>query len=138
MILVKRMFFTFLTTTKKTKILLLLAGVAICLLQIWLPPYFLTADGPCHVSNARIIHDLLGNNNVDFYTRFYSVVHYPNPNWLSHIVIALLLFGVKGVIAEKIFLSGYVLLSVFGFYSLLKRLCGNDSWWPFVAFIFVL
>ena len=42
----------------RTASYLLLAGYAICLLQIWLPGYYLTGDGPCHLYNAQILHDL--------------------------------------------------------------------------------
>ncbi len=117
--------------------ILLAVGFLICLLQIWLPEYYLTGDGPCHVNNAKILHDLWSNQNTDFYNRFFTVQYQPNPNWLSSVVIALLLFLVSGAIAEKIFLSIYVLLYLFGFLLLLKKISGQTSYWLLIIFAFV-
>ncbi len=38
--------------------LLLIVGLALCMLQLWLPAYYLTGDGPCHVYNAQVVHDI--------------------------------------------------------------------------------
>jgi len=122
---------------QKTQNYILLFGIALCLLQVWLPVYFVTGDGPCHVYNARVLHDLWSGKNTAFYTHFYNAVYKPNPNWLSTAVMAALMCIVNGVIAEKIFLSLYVLLFAGGFYLLLRKLSGNASWWPLVVFIFV-
>ncbi len=116
---------------------LMLLGVACCLVAVWTPAYFLTGDGPCHVENAQILHDFWVNHNTALYSRFFEVVYLPNPNWMSTVVMALLLFVVKGVIAEKIFISVYVLLYLGGFYLLLRKLNGGNSWWLLSIFIFV-
>ncbi len=116
---------------------LLFIGFALCLLQVWLPEYFLTGDGPCHVYNAQVLHDLWSGKNVPFYTRFYTAVYKPNPNWLSTVTMALLMFLVNGVIAEKILLTLYVLLFAAGGYLLFKKISNNDRFWPLVIFIFV-
>lgn len=113
------------------------AGIIICLLQIWLPEYYVTGDGPCHVYNARILHDLWSGKDVDFYLRYLEFVKSPNPNWLCHIILAALMYVVNGVVAEKILLSIYVLLFCSGSYLLLRRLTGERSYWPLVLFIFV-
>jgi hypothetical protein len=117
---------------------LLFAGYAICLLQIWWPAYFATGDGPCHVYNAQIIHDLMIDKNTSFYNHYYLLSDTPNPNWLTHILLALLMFIVNGVIAEKILLTAYVLLFVFGFTTLLKRLANGNAYLPLFAFLFVI
>ncbi len=124
-------------TSGKITNFLLYAGYALCLLQIWLPDYYLTGDGPCHLYNAQILHDILSGNNRDFYSRFFDIVGRPNPNWMSHLLLAGLLYVVKGVVAEKILLTGYVILFVSGFSRLLKRLDADNSYWQLVVFAFV-
>ncbi len=116
---------------------LLLTGFGLCLLQIWLPEYYLTGDGPCHVYNAQILHDLWCNKNTSFYSRYYNVLYRPDPNWLSTVVLALLMFIAKGTTAEKIFLTLYVVVFTRGFYLLLRKISGNGSYWLLVIFFFV-
>jgi hypothetical protein len=115
----------------------MLLGIACCLIQVWAPACFLTGDGPCHVENAQILHDFWVNHNTALYARFYEVVYQPNPNWFSTFVMALFLFIVNGIIAEKLFLTCYIALYVSGFYRLLKRVSGNKSYWLLVIFSFV-
>ena len=122
---------------KKILPLLLLSGLALCLLQVWLPGYYLTGDGPCHLYNAQIVHDIWCGRNTEFYSRFYSLAYNPDPNWLSTFALALLLFVAKGVIAEKIFLTLYVLLYISGFYMLLKKIGSKGSYWLLALFLFV-
>jgi len=119
--------------------LLLLAGCALCLLQIWLPAYYLTGDGPSHIYNAQIVHDMWCHKNTAFYEHYYTMSYSPNPNWLTTIAIALLLFVVNGVIAEKIFLSVYVVFYLTGANQLLKKISNNEgpSYWPVAILLFV-
>src|SRR4051812_24124826 len=107
--------------------LLLVAGLVMCLVQVWVPAFFLTGDGPCHVSNAQILHDIWCNEHADFYTRFFNLNYKPNPNWLATFAMALLLYFVKGVIAEKIFLTLYLLIYSSGFYLLLRKTGSKSS-----------
>ncbi len=123
--------------SQKTLNTLLLTGFVLCLLQIWLPEYYLTGDGPSHVYNAQILHDLWCNKNLSFYDTFYSLNKDPNPNWLTHIVLALLLFFMNGIIAEKLLLSLYVLLFTSGFYLLMKKMNPKTKFWSLVVFVFV-
>ena len=116
---------------------LILAGYAVCLLQIWIPDWYLTGDGPCHLYNAGILHDLWAGKNTGFYGRFFNVVGRPNPNWMSHLVLAGLQYFIKGVLAEKVLLSVYVWLFLSGFNKLLRRLDADSYYWPLVVFVFV-
>ncbi len=116
---------------------LLFVGLGLCLLQVWTPAYYITGDGPCHLYNAQVLHDLWCHQNTDFYTRYYSVSTHPDPNWLSTIALSLLLYIFNGIVAEKILLSLYVLVFVSGFYSLLKKISGGTSYWLLALFLFV-
>jgi len=122
---------------RKTAVILLLTGVALCLLQVWLPQYYLTGDGPSHVYNAQVLHDLWAKKNVAFYSRFYRLVYEPNPNWLSTAAIAALMCLVNGIVAEKIFLTVYISLYVGGFYLLLRKIGNNVSFLVVVFLVFV-
>ena len=92
-----------------TKWSLLLAVLIIAyLLPIWLFPYIPTQDGVSHVYNAQILTEY---NNPDYQFRdYYEINWYPFPNWLSHFSLAVLMFVFPPLIAEKIFLSLYVIL----------------------------
>ena len=117
--------------------LLLFAGVFLCLLQIWLPTFFVSGDGPCHIANARVMHNWWTGTSVQFYQRFYYFNLHPHPNWLSHIILAGLMFAVNGLVAEKLLLTMYVLLMVTGIYRLLRLVAGRSTYWPLVLFLFV-
>lgn len=122
---------------KKAAGILLVVGIILCCLQVLLPSYFLTGDGPCHVYNARILHDLWINKNVSFWDKFYMLNNKPDPNWATHIILALLQFVVSGVWAEKILLVLYIIFFAWGFYRLLKKLNPEMRLWPVAVFVFV-
>lgn len=116
---------------------LLLLGVAICLLHIWAPAYYLTGDGPCHLYNARMLNDIWQGKQLPLYNRFYTLHYQPNPNWLSSAALAGMLYFMNGVVAEKVFLSVYVLLFVGGGYALMSAIARERTYWPLVILLFV-
>lgn len=87
---------------------LIIALIVIYLLPIWMFDYFPTQDGVSHVYNAQIITEY-NNSNYEF-NDYYEINWFPFPNWLSHISLALLMYIFPSLIAEKIFLSLYVIL----------------------------
>lgn len=118
--------------------LLLIVGLALCMLQLWLPAYYLTGDGPCHVYNSQVVHDIWAMcKHAGLLKSFYTLQYQPNPNWLSTIIIALLMYVVNGVVAEKIFLTIYVLLYVTGAVLLLKKMSGKYTYWMLAIFLLV-
>jgi hypothetical protein len=85
--------------------LLLLVEVA----PIWWFEYFPSSDGPSHIENATILrwyHD----PDWAFVRDFYTISPSPNPNWVGHLVLAGLIGVVPPLIAEKILLTGYLVL----------------------------
>lgn len=115
----------------------LLAGIALCLLQVWLPGHYLTCDGPCHLYNARIVHDLWAGQHTAFYSKYYDHVFNADPNTTTTYILALLLYVAKGAIAEKVFLSIYIITLVCGARRLMSTLAGSRSWWELCVLIFV-
>lgn len=95
------------TTSDLWYFFLLLAQV----LLAWLLPYFPTQDGPSHLYNAAILHDLLngGSEWGEYFTYQLKATH----NLGFNLIVSPLLFLVKPLVAEKIFLTIYILLMGF-------------------------
>ncbi|HOZ50526.1 MAG TPA: hypothetical protein PLU17_01605 [Chitinophagaceae bacterium] len=111
--------------------------VIVCLVQIWLPTYFVTGDGPCHIYNASILKDMILDQDESFYHSFYTINYQVNANWVSHVLLAFLLFFFKAAIAEKIILSTYILLFCCGFFKLVSALQGRQTFMILMIPLFV-
>jgi hypothetical protein len=109
----------------------------LALAYIWMPTYFLTGDGPSHAHNARILMDLLLDRNTDFFSPFYYINTEFNPNWLSHLMLGLLLEVFPANVSEKILLSAYVLLMVLGFRFFIKQLAPGKEWLSVLGFLLI-
>jgi len=90
--------------------LLFLALILFYLVPIWAVDYLPTVDGPCHTENAWIIRQHGNGDEFPQFDRLYTIDWRPLPNWLSHAVLALLMLVVEPRIAEKILVSGYIVL----------------------------
>ena len=87
--------------------LLLLAAIA--LIPVWTFKYFPTTDGGAHVANADVLHQYFRPAGAA-YRQYYELNPLPLPNSLGHFVLALLMFVLPPLVAEKLFISAYVLL----------------------------
>jgi hypothetical protein len=85
--------------------LLVLAHVAL----VWAFAYVPTQDGPTHVNNVEIMLDL-GKPNLGVLDEFYTLNYTLAPNWLDHASLLVLMSIFPMLVAEKLFLSGYVIL----------------------------
>ncbi|RKU06136.1 hypothetical protein C6503_26305 [Candidatus Poribacteria bacterium] len=115
----------------------LLMGVLIVayLLPIWLFTYFPTQDGVSHVYNSQILTEY---NNPEYQFRdYYEINWYPFPNWLSHFFLAVLMFVFPALIAEKIFLSLYVILFPLAIYYFLNAVQRGRYALVILSFTFV-
>ena len=93
---------------------LVVAALLVLLVPIWAFTYFPSQDGPSHVENARILLDYGRPDQPalrDFYVRSLD----PVPNWFSHLLLSAVLPIVGPRIADKIFLTLYVLALPFAF-----------------------
>lgn len=97
-------------------LLLLLHILAIVLVR-----YYVTQDGPSHTYNAYIIKGLLSNEE-GILTEAHRLNLNAEPNLTGHYLMALLMFVMTPVWAEKLLLVIYLCLFSFGFLNLLKRL----------------
>jgi hypothetical protein len=114
---------------------LFLFGILLSLFYIWIPDYFLTGDGPAHSYNAAVIRDLFLGKHAAFLESFYAFNSRPEPNWLSHILLAALQTVFSAPLSEKIILSTYILLMGFGFRYLLRQLSPGNEWLSVVGLL---
>lgn len=115
----------------------LLIGVLILvyLLPIWLFPYFPTQDGVSHVYNSQILTEY---NNPEYQFRdYYEINWYPFPNWLSHFSLAVLMFVFPSLVAEKIFLSLYIILFPLAVYYFLNAVQRGRHAFVILSFTFI-
>jgi hypothetical protein len=84
--------------------------VALLLIPVWSVGYFPTTDGPSHLYNAWILRQYGNTRDYPLFQQYYEIDWRPIPNWLSHAVLALLMFPFDPRTAEKVLVSGYVVL----------------------------
>ena len=126
---------TFFSRLNKKWSLLLSVLIVAYLLPIWLFPYFPTQDGVSHVYNSQILTEY---NNPEYQFRdYYEINWYPFPNWLSHASLAVLMFIFPPLIAEKIFLSLYVILFPMAIYYFLNAVQRERHALVILSFTFV-
>ncbi|HEV8722658.1 MAG TPA: hypothetical protein VGW77_18725 [Candidatus Binatia bacterium] len=85
------------------------ALILLHLVPIWAFQYFPSGDGPTHLDNANIIREY----NLPALTtlrEYYTINTGISAFWLGHVALASLMSLVPMLVAEKIFLSGYVIL----------------------------
>src|SRR5215831_15066252 len=90
---------------------LLFAGLLLLsLLPLWSACYFPSQDGPAHLENAVILREYNWPDRELFRT-FYLINPNPEPNWVGHLALAgLMALGLPPLLAEKVLLTGYLLL----------------------------
>ena len=81
--------------------------ICLHLLPIWLFPFFPTQDGISHVYNAHVLCEY--RNPAYHFQDFYDINWSFFPNWLSHFGLAILMRLFSPLLAEKLFLSSYVI-----------------------------
>jgi hypothetical protein len=106
-------------------------------IPFWVVDYVPTTDGPCHLYNAWVMHQL--DNRAEFprFAEYYRVNPRPNPNWLTQGTLYLLFQVVPPLLAEKVLLSGYVLLFLGGVWTLAGAVRPEVRWPALLAFPFV-
>lgn len=112
--------------------LLLLAAIVVFLIPLWLFPHFPSQDGPNHLYSANILLRY-GTPEGGLYRQFYEISARPDPNWLSHALLAGLLAPAPPAVAEKLLLTLYLILLPLGFrYALRSLRPGAEAMTPLV------
>ena len=105
-------------------------------LPFWTVHYLPTVDGACHTYNAWILRQYGNTGQYPLFQQYYEINWRPYPNWNGHGTMALLMFVVPPLVAEKLLVSGYVLLFLGGAWYLLGSVRPGERWLAFLAFPF--
>lgn len=101
---------------------------------VWCVPYFPTQDGPSHVYNSVILHDLLhGKGN---WANFYSANVQVFPNLGFPMLAYPLLSVLQPLAVERAFITAYVLLLGVAVPVFLRAM--GSAAWPLSFFLFVV
>ncbi len=76
------------------------------ILPFWTVRYLPTVDGACHTYNAWIMRQLGNVQEYPLFHQYYEINWKPFPNWISQGTMALLMFVVPPLVAEKLLVSG--------------------------------
>jgi hypothetical protein len=106
-------------------------------LPFWTVHYLPTVDGPCHTYNAWILRQYDKTEQYPLFQKYYEINARPYANWISQGGMALLMFLVPPLAAEKLFVSLYALLLLSGAWYLAGAVEGDRRWHAFLAFPFV-
>ncbi len=116
-------------------VLVFLLMVLLYILPIWVFKYFPTQDGPSHIYNSFVLRHY---NDPDYrFSEFYEIRKSPIPNWASHASLMLLMYLVPPLVAEKIFLTGYIVLMAISMLYLLNAVEGGRTPLVFIGFPFI-
>ena len=115
--------------------LVFLLLVFLYILPIWVFKYFPTQDGASHIENAFILRHY--NDPEYVFNEFYEIRKSPIPNWTSHVFMMLFMYLVPPLIAEKLFLTGYIVLMAGGMLYLLNAVERGRTPLVFIGFPFI-
>jgi hypothetical protein len=115
---------------------LFLALALLSALPFWVVRHIPTVDGPCHTYNAWVLHQYGNVERYPLFQQYYEISAKPYPNWIGQAVMALLMYAVPPLIAEKLLVSGYVLLFLGGAWYLAGSVRPGERWLAFLAFPF--
>lgn len=105
-------------------------------LPFWTVRYLPTVDGPNHTYNAWILVQHGDTERYPLFSEYYRIDARPHPNWIGHGALALFMLAVPPLVAEKLVVSGYVLLFLGGAWYLAGSVRPEERWPAFLAFPF--
>lgn len=115
---------------------LFFALAVLYVLPFWVARYLPTVDGACHTYNAWIMRQHGNTEQYPLFNQYYEINPKPYPNWISQGGMALLMFAVPPLVAEKLLVSGYMLLFLGGMWYLVGAVRPEQRWLAFLAFPF--
>ena len=108
---------------------------AIHVAPIWGFNYFPSQDGPAHIASAYVLRHYL--DPASHFSLYYSINLTPVPTWLPHATLALLMLVVDPLLAEKVLLTGYVVIFVLSMYYYLRSFGEDQVFFLTLAFPFL-
>ncbi len=103
----------------------------ITLLQLWLTRYIPSLDGPQHLYNANVMVELLKGNEL--MRTFFDINEVIVGYWTGHFFLTFFKLFFPAWLAEKLFLTTYVVALVFSFRFLVRSI--NQLKGNFVSFL---
>ncbi|HEX5272281.1 MAG TPA: hypothetical protein VFW33_17410 [Gemmataceae bacterium] len=113
--------------------LLFLALLVLHVVPLWAFPYFPSQDGPAHLENATILRDYHSPDR-SLLPRFYTLSDRFHPNWFGHLALLGLMTVMPPLVAEKVLLTGYVVLLPLGLRYALDGVRAGAGWLAVLAF----
>lgn len=116
--------------------LLFFALLALYVVPLWAFPFFPSQDGPAHLENAVILRDYHRPDRALLRT-FYTLSGDFDPNWFGHLALAGLMTFFPPRIAEKVLLTGYLILLPLGARYALNGVRPGSGWLAVLTFPFL-
>ncbi|MBZ0206702.1 MAG: hypothetical protein K8H89_10295 [Flavobacteriales bacterium] len=110
--------------------------VAVHLVPILAPHWFVTLDGPSHLYSARIVRSLVLGD--PFFHRFFHLSTYPEPYWLGHAAMAVLLGFLPAWAVGKVMWCAAVIGLALAFRFLVRTIAPTRVWTSFLVMPFLL
>jgi hypothetical protein len=107
----------------------------VALAPIWSASYLPTSDGPSHLYNSWVLNQLVRGSHGPV-ADWFAIDWRPLPNWIGDAVMALLMIVVPPLIAEKILVSGIVLLFLYAIWRFAGAVDEERRGFAFLAFPF--
>ncbi len=121
---------------KKFEPLFALLVAVFHVLPFWFLNTLPTMDGAAHLYNANVIQHLLSNPDSSL-ANIYQFNPYPVPNWTGHLGLMALNIWLPDLLAEKLFLTGYVLVFLAAFRWLVSAINADNKLLSYLAFPFM-
>src|SRR5262245_19003292 len=111
----------------------LYAAVAVVtIIPIWSVRYLPTVDGPSHVYNSWILRELVRGAHGPI-AEWFRVDWRPHPSWIGHAEMSLLMFVDSPIVAEKLLVTGIVLLFLYALWRYAGRAADENRIFAFLA-----
>ncbi|MFB3893756.1 MAG: hypothetical protein ACE15C_17215 [Phycisphaerae bacterium] len=116
----------------------LLFGMMVCLelAPLWSCKCFPSQDGPSHLENSKILLDY-HRQDRPLLREYYDLNTEVPTNWLGHLITAGLLAVLSPTTAEKVFVSGYLILFPLAVRYAAKGVKPDAAWASWFAFPFL-
>jgi hypothetical protein len=113
--------------------LLFFGLLALHVLPLWVFLFFPSQDGPVHLENAAILRDY-HHPDRSLLPQFYTLSDHFHPNWFGHLALLGLMTFLPPLIAEKVLLTGYVVLLPLGLRYALDGVRPGAGWLAILSF----
>lgn len=120
---------------RRALVLYVLLG-ALSIAPVWSVRYLPFGDGPAHVYNAWVMNELAGGDAPRNVAEAYRMDWRPHPNWTGHAVMALLMFVVPPLVAEKLLLTLILVVLFAGAWLLVTAVDPRNDVYAFLVFAF--